>query len=117
MNIFCPKCYRDLEVSDWESDSALKYYRCKKECCEIQFKEPENICLLYQFTFSKLPYTLIGCSNLSEYNENITMLVTSDSRIKKIIETKEFIPVTFDFTLPSQVEKIYKRLMRLRAFS
>lgn len=117
MKIICPKCYRQLEVSDWESDQSIFYYRCKKECCEIQFRQPDNFCLLYQFTLNKMPYTLVGCSNLSEYNESVTMLMGGALGTKRIVETKEFIPVKFDETLPSQVEKIYKRLMKLRAFS
>jgi hypothetical protein len=117
MNIICPKCYRYLSVSDWETDNKYTYYRCPKECCEIQFTNTDNTCVLYSFSFAKLPYFLVGCNAPPGYNTVITAVTKEPSLSVIIVEISEFIPVKFDHTLPSQAEKIYKRLMKLRVFS
>lgn len=115
--LFCPKCYRNLTVSEWESDSKNYFYRCAKDCCEVEYRKSDSTCLSYNFSLEKFPYHLAAV-NKEEHEDigDLTVLYDPGRGNKTVIEIKQFIPIDVNKTLPSQAEHIVKRLKKLIIF-
>ncbi len=114
-NLFCPKCYSVLSISDWETDENNFFYRCKKECCSIGFRKSDNVCVHYIFDFEDARFSIYGTINYDESNMPATLLYDHFKKLV-VVNIKHLIPIDVKETLPHQAERILKRLKGLIVF-
>lgn len=137
MNVFCPICYRNLDIGE---DYVLSHglvpsnivytLECKKGHCYLNIIKETNFPIYYQFDIPQSNYLLI--SNNIKYDNKLPnstwlyqeiisfnrsndyKIISNRSNDYKIISiVPNFIPIDLTMPLPSQIDHITKRMLKI----